>query len=141
MFKSEADGRKTDNKFFTPRMIDGLPNIKVPRCPAKRQVVAVRGGVADNMDGTQTGNGKGNDTYSTGVDYFLQKTTKQADNSLAVIFVGNVMTTMVMLAFYQDAAKLFKRTLDRAQTTTGMRNIKSSHSPWDFVMFSMSIEW
>ena len=139
VFKSEADGRKTDNNFFTPRMIDGLPNIKVPRCPSKRAVVAVRDGVAVNMDGTQTGNGKGNDTYSTGVEYLLEKTAKQVHNTLSTIFVGTAMTTMVMLGFYQDAAKLFKRTPDRAQTTTGMRNIKNSHSPWDFVMFSMSL--
>jgi hypothetical protein len=139
LFNSGADGRRSEHTFYEPRPIEGFSNINMPRIVSSRQVVKLQAGIADKMAGTQSGNGLGNDTYSTGVDYLLLKTAVPIQTALTVVWLGNLMTTMVVLAYFQDAAKLFKRTPGRAQTTTGMRNIKTSHSPSDFIMFSMSL--
>ena len=139
LFNSGADGRLRDQKFYVPRPIPGLFNLMMPRTPSKRRVVDQRKGVSTKMDGTQSGNGLGNDTYSTGVNYLLEKTAVPIHTALTVVWLGTLMSTMVVLAYYQDAARLFKRTPERPQTTTGMRNIQASHSPSEFIMFSMSL--
>ena len=142
LFKSGADGRLIEHTFYEPRPIDGLPNVwqVMPRTVSSRQVIKLQHEIGDKMNGTQSGNGLGNDTYSTGVDYLLQKTAVSIQTALTAVWLGHLMTTMVVLAYFQDAAKLFKRTPGRAQTTTGMRNIKTPHSPSDFIMFSMSLK-
>ena len=139
LFNSGADGRRSEHTFYEPRPIEGFSNINMPRIVSSRQVNKLQAEIAHKMKGTQSGNGLGNDTYSTGVNHLLERTATPIQTSLTVVWVANMMTTTVVLAYFQDAAKLFKRTPGRAQTTTGMRNIKTSHSPSDFIMFSMSL--